>query len=316
MLERVKQKVLNSKFVTRSLRLSKIIVLPGFDKLPIYFVAKFFITGIQKGLLATKASSMAFKFFMALFPTIIFLFSLIPYIPIPNFKTELLDILEDILPRSGYEFVQDSLVSLVTDPDGSLLSFGFLFALYLATNGIDSMLVAFEDSYNTTFKRNMFRQKLTSISLLFILTFLIVLTISALIISEYVVDYILEDNSFAAISLSIGKWIIMGALCFFGISFIYYLGGNRKTKWKFFSAGSTLATFLVVIVSLGFGFYVDNFANYNKIYGSIGTVIVIMLWIYFNSFVLLIGFELNASIQQAGSIEKAEEKIDKEVIIN
>ena len=316
MLERIKQKILDSKFVTRSLRLSKIIVLPGFDKLPIYYVAKFFITGLQKGLLATKASSMAFKFFMALFPTLIFLFSLIPYIPIPNFRTELLDVLEDVLPRSGYEFVQDSVISLVTDPDGSLLSFGFIFAIYLATNGIDSMLGAFEDSYNTTFKRGIVRQKLTSISLLFILTFLLVITISALIVAEYLVDYILADGGFAAISLSIGKWIIMGGLCFFGISSIYYLGGNRKSKWRFFSAGSTLATFLVVAVSVGFGFYVDNFANYNKIYGSIGTIIVVMLWIYFNSLVLLIGFELNASIQQAGSIEQVEKKIEKEVVLS
>ena len=314
MLEKIKHKVLNSNLVVRSIRLSKIIVLPGFDKLPIYYVAKFFIVGIQKGLIATKASSMAFKFFLALFPTLIFLLTLIPYIPIPDFRLELLSILEDLLPRSGYEFAQESIINIVTDPDGSLLSFGFLFAIFLATNGIDGMLAAFEESYNTTFKRNPFRQKLVSISLLFILTMLLVISIAALIIAEYTVSFVLEDGSFASFALSIGKWVIMGALCFFGISFIYYLGGNRKTKWRFFSAGSTLATFLVLLVSIGFGFYVDNFANYNKIYGSIGTIIVIMLWIYFNSFVLLIGFELNASIQQAGSIENVEEEIEKERI--
>lgn len=315
MLDVLKLKIKNSALVISIVEWSKTFVLPGFDKLPIFYVAKFFVVGIQKGLIATKASSMAFKFFLALFPTVIFLFSLIPYIPIPNFRTELLSILEEVLPRSGYEFVQDSVINLVTDPDGSLLSFGFLFAIYLATNGIDSMLHAFEDSYNTSFKRGILNQKMISISLLFILSFLLVITIGALITSEYLVNFILSDGSIASMLISVGKWIIIAALCFFGISFIYYLGGNRKTKWRFFSAGSTLATFLVLIVSIGFGFYVDNFANYNKIYGSIGTIIVIMLWIYFNSFVLLVGFELNASIQQAGSIEEVEEKIEEEKVL-
>jgi membrane protein len=104
----------------------------------------------------------------------------------------------------------------------------------------------------------------------------------------------------------------MAALCFFAISFIYYLGGDRTLKWRFFSAGSTLATLMVLIVSFGFGYYVDNFANYNKVYGSIGTIIVVMLWIYFNSIVLLLGFELNASIQQAGSIENVKKEIEEE----
>ncbi len=308
----VLDKILRSGPVKKLLQLSKKIILPGFDKLPIYFVAKFFIKGIQEGLLSTKASSMAYKFFLALFPTIIFLLTLIPHIPIENFQTELLLILEDLLPASGYEFAEDSIISLVTKADDGLLSFGFLFAIFLATNGIDGMLEAFKDSYNIQMKRNFFQQKALSISLLFILTFLLVLAISSIIISEFLVGYILEKGSLASILLLSGKWIIMALLCFFAISFIYFLGGDRRQKWRFFSAGSTLATLMVLLVSFGFGYYVDNFANYNKIYGSIGTIIVVMLWIYFNSFVLLIGFELNASIQHAGSIKALEDKIDNE----
>ena len=148
--------------------------------------------------------------------------------------------------------------------------------------------------------------------LLFILTLLIIIAIGAILFSVYLVNFVLEKGSTASILLLAGKWIIMAAICFFAISFIYYIGGNRKLKWRFFSAGSTLATLLVLLVSFGFGYYVDNFANYDKIYGSIGTIIVIMLWIYFNSFVLLVGFELNASIQQAGSIQALEDEIEKE----
>lgn len=315
MIDRLKQKFLGLHVVRKTIRISKILILPGFDKLPIYYVAIFFIKGIKKGLLDTKASSMAFRFFMALFPTLIFLLTLLPYIPIPNFKTELLKLLEDLLPDSGYLFVEETVVTLVSDADGGLLSFGFLFAIFLATNGIDSMLLAFEDSINTSHNRNFFHKKLLSVELLFILTILIIVAIAAILFSVYLINFVLEEGGIASILLLAGKWIIMAALCFFAISFIYYIGGNRKLKWRFFSAGSTLATLMVLLVSFGFGYYVDNFANYNKIYGSIGTIIVIMLWIYFNSYVLLVGFELNASIQQAGSIKALEDKIEEEVSI-
>lgn len=311
MFERIKQKVLHSQFVQTSLRLSKEIVLPGFDKLPIYYVATFFLKGLQKGLIPTKASSMAFKFFMALFPTIIFLLTLIPHIPIDNFEEELLGILKNLLPESGYQFTEETIVSLVTNSQDGLLSFGFLFAIYLATNGIDGMLLAFKDSYNTKIKRNAIQQRGLSISLLFILTFLVILAIALILFTEYMVGYILDPGSITSILLLVGKWIIMAALCFFAISFIYYLGGDRTLKWRFFSAGSTLATLMVLLVSYGFGYYVDHFADYNKVYGSIGTIIVVMLWIYFNSIVLLLGFELNASIQQAGSIEEVEKVIER-----
>lgn len=312
MIDQLKRRILTSHFVRKTIRISKIVVLPGFDKLPIYYVAKFFIKGIKEGLLDTKASSMAFRFFMALFPTLIFLLTLLPYIPIPNFKTELLKLLEDLLPESGYLFLEETVIKLVSETDGGLLSFGFLFAIFLATNGIDSMLLAFEDSINTTHNRNFFHKKLLSVEILFILTILIIIAIAAILFSVYLVNFVLEKGSIASILLIVGKWIIMAVLGFFAISFIYYIGGNRKLKWRFFSAGSTLATLMVLLVSFGFGYYVDNFANYDKIYGSIGTIIVIMLWIYFNSYVLLVGFELNASIQQAGSVKALEDTLEQE----
>lgn len=308
--EGILNKIWNSKVVQKVIAISKKIVLPGFDKLPVYYVAMFFFKGLKEGALELKASSLAFKYFLAIFPTIIFLLTLIPFIPIENFKVELLNILDNLLPEQGYQFLNESLINLITNADGGLLSFGFIFALYLATSGFDGMQNAFMESYNTNFKRSIIRTRLISVLMLFILTTLLVIAIASILISEYMINFILEEGSTASVILVFGKWLIIMALCFFCISVLYYLGGNRKMKWRFFSAGSSLATFLVIVVSLGFGFYVDNFANYNKIYGSIGTIIILMLWIYFNSFILLIGFELNASIQQAGSIENLEEEID------
>jgi membrane protein len=95
------------------------------------------------------------------------------------------------------------------------------------------------------------------------------------------------------------KWLVIAALLFFTISFIYYYGPAKKRKWRFISAGSTLATCLSILTSIGFSYFVNNFGQYNKLYGSMGTLIVVLLWIYFNSLILLIGFELNASINKA-----------------
>lgn len=312
MLKKLKSKIIESPFVKGIVKWSKKFVFPGFDGLPVYYVAVFFINGIKKGKIETKASSLAFKFFLALFPTIIFLVTLIPLIPIENFQLELLTILNDLLPTEAYKFAESTLIEIFTTKNEGLLSFGFLFALYLATNGLDGMLTAFKNSYHSNFKRNAIRQQLLAVFLLFILTILVVIAIAAIVISEYLTKFIFESGDFSSILLVVGKWVIITLLCFFGISTLYYYGGKRGEKWKFFSAGSTLGTVLVLLVSLLFGFYVDNFANYNKFYGSIGALIIVMVWIYINSFVLLIGFELNASIRQAGSLEEVEEEIEVE----
>jgi len=296
------------------LRLSKRIILPGFDGLPIFDVIRFFITGLQKSSLTTRASSLAFRFFLALFPSIIFLFSLIPYIPIDNFKLQLFKIIQDLLPGNAYDMASSTIEDLVNNKHEGLLSFGFLFALYLASDGINSMISAFNESYHSTKEGSFIKQRLTSFLLLAILTILMVLAIglivfSAVIIKELIAQGILHDG-FSIHLLTAGKFIILLGLFLLGISSIYYFGGIRTNKFRFISAGSTLATLLTILLAYGFAFYVNNFSNYNKIYGSIGTLIVIMLWLYFNSLVLLIGFELNASISHAKKVrvnEKAED---------
>ena len=312
MIKKWKSKLARSSWIQSIVNWSKNFVLPGFDGLPIYYVATFFVNGLRNGNIGTKASSIAFKFFLALFPTIIFLVTLIPIIPIENFQLQLLTILNDLLPTKAYQFAEATLIEIFTTKKEGLLSFGFLFALYLATNGLDGMLTAFKDSYHSHFKRNAIRQQLLAAFLLFILTILVIVAIAAIVVSEYLTKFIFEPGDFSSMLLIAGKWFIIILLCFFGISTLYYYGGKRGEKWRFFSAGSTLGTILVLLVSLIFGFYVDNFANYNKFYGSIGAMIIVMIWIYINSFVLLIGFELNASIRQAGTLDEVEKKIEKE----
>lgn len=303
MLEKIKRKILGTAAIRFLLLFSKKLTIPGFEGMPLFDVSSFFIKGIQNGSLTTRASSLAFKFFLAIFPSIIFLITLIPYIPIANFQDQLLILLKDILPKNAYEATRETFVDLVKHQRGDLLSFGFLFALYLSTDGIHAMIKAFNKSNQSIETRNVWKIRGISLLLVFILTFLILIAIALIVFSgvalEYLVSKHLLVDSLTIYILLIGKWLVILGLFFCAFSFLYYLGPDQKLKWKFISAGSTFATVMSIAASLGFSFYVNQFGNYNKLYGSIGTLIVIMLWIYFNSIIILLGFELNASIHSA-----------------
>lgn len=295
-------KIIASSFIQNPINLSKRIIIPGFDGMPLFDVIVFLIKGLQQSSLTTRASSLAFRFFLALFPAVIFLLSLLPYIPIQDFYHELLLILEELLPEEAYKTSVETIDDLFNKKHNTLLSFGFLFALYLASDGVNAMLLAFQESYHIK-KLSFIKQRLTSLILLFILIILMILAVGLIVFSEIAFSYLISNgiltDGISIILLNIGKFIIILALFLFGISSIYYIGSFGNKKFRFISAGSTLATLLTILLSSGFAFYVNNFATYNKVYGSIGTLMVIMLWLYFNSLVLLIGFELNASISHA-----------------
>jgi membrane protein len=284
-------------------RVSHKIVLPGFDGMPLYDVANFFIKGIYQGYITTRASAVSFSFFLAIFPFLIFLFTIIPFIPIENFQTTLLMLIHDFMPKSAYETVRDTLEDIVTRPRGDLLSLGFIFALYFSTNGINSMMEAFNNTYHTIETRSWFRQRMIATLLILILSFLLIIAIGLMtlgptLLALFIPQKILE-STFYSIFIYLGTWLIIIMTLFLGISFIYYLAPARRRDFRFISAGSTLATLLIIITTMGFNFYVDNFSKYNILYGSIGTLIAVLLWIYFNFLSLLVGFELNASIYNA-----------------
>ena len=285
--------------VTLLIKASKKIVLPGFQGLHLYDVAIFFIQGLNEGALTMRASAVSFSFFLAIFPSIIFLFTLIPYIPIANFQEQLLGLMKSFMPHNAYEATQETITDIITNQRGGLLSIGFFSALYFSTNGFNALITAFNNTYHVVESRTPFQQRMISILLVIIFTFLITIAIALIIVSEIILNKLFHKGEFVFYLIQIGRWIIVSALFYCLISFTYYLGPSRKTRWSFASAGSMLATILSIIMSVGFAYYVNNFGTYNKLYGSIGTLLVILLWIYFDSLVLLIGFDLNASIHQA-----------------
>lgn len=288
------------------IQLSKRLKLPGFEGLPLFDVGSFFIHRLRNGDLQTRARSLAFSFFLALFPTIIFIFTLIPYIPIPSFPEQLLLLLKDFLPANTFESARETIEDILLHQRGGLLSFGFFFALYVSADGIFVLMTWFNLSYHGEEQRTAWKKKLMAIGLTLTLALFVFLAIGLILSFEFVYDYLQEKKIFVSfmqlLLLSIGKWIILLSLCFSAISLLFYFGPSEKDKLKFISAGSSLATLLIILTSLGFNYFLTNFGQYNKVYGSIGTLIVILIWLYINSFVLLIGYELNVSIKKTKKI--------------
>ena len=272
---------------------------PGFEGVSLFETGRFFYHGINRGGLPTRASAMAFSFFCAIFPSIIFLFTLIPYIPIHNFQLQLLLLIKNILPPSSFAAAEETLVDIVTKQNGKLLSVGFLTALYFSTNGFNSMITAFNTSYHVLESRKPLQQRLVSILLTLIFAVLLTLAIGLIVGSDYITKLIIPKSHWAFYLVKSTHWIVLIGLLFSVISFCFYLGPASKVGWKFVSAGSTLATVLCIITSVTFGYYVGHFGKYNKVYGSIGTLLILLMWIYLNCLVLLIGFEFNAGIHSA-----------------
>jgi membrane protein len=248
---------------------------------------------------------------MALLPASIFIFTLIPFIPIPNFQQELIRLFENILPSNAFHFLETTIIDIVTHKSGGLLLFMFVATVIFSTNGIHAVIHAFVVSAHSFKTRSWVNQRKISVALLLIIVFMIATAGFFVIFGKLAVNRLVElhiiKRHLVYYLLIFLKWILVILLLFLAISFLYYFAPAKKTGFRFFSPGSTLATFLFILTSLGFSAYVNNFGQYNKLYGSIGTFMVILLWLYLNSIVILIGFELNVSILAA--LAEDEEKI-------
>ncbi len=284
---------------------AKKITFPFFDGIPLYDVALFFWKGIVDGAITTRASAIAFNFILAVFPTIIFLFTLIPYIPIDNFQVQLMALIQSVLPDNAYLVVRSTIQDIVTQPRGSLLSFGFLAAFIFSTNGLVSIIVAFNGTIHAIETRNIVSLYLTAFGLSLILTTLTTLSVALITGSQRALDFLMARqfirDDYIYYLLIGGKWLVILLLFFFAFAFLFYYAPARKMKFRFISAGGTLATLFSIVISVGFSYYINNFGRYNTLYGSIGTLVVVMLWFYFMALILLMGFELNVSIWSAQS---------------
>ena len=294
------------------------IVIPGFGGFSLYYIGNFFITGLSKGSFTIRAKSVTYSLFSAIFPLLIFGFSLIPFIPIDGFQDTLIEVINETMPPAIYEVFFDTISDTILNPSGTLLSFGIITSLFFASNGILAIIEAFNASFHNVDRRNLISKRLISIAMVLILCTLIFAAMSVIIGGSKYIDHlathhsIIADNKLWYVGLHITKWLLIILLYFMAISFLYYLAPSKKSRYKFISPGAILATIVQILCSSGFSFYLNNFANYNKIYGSIGTIIIVLMLLYLTSISLILGFELNLSIISGKQNDVEEKQMEKD----
>lgn len=269
----------------------------------IYDIGRIFIQQLLKDNISERAGSMAFSFVIALFPLLLFLLNLIPYIQnfLPYVTTQnTLLFIEEILPGEIYHQMENTITDIVSKPRQTLLSFGFFFALFASTQGVISMMNSFNSVYQTKESRGFFRSRAIAVLIVFVLVLTLLAASTIMVLGSIALDrvseYQLFNSDFLLFLFGSLKFLILLSMFYFASAFIFRIAPAVHDRWHFFSIGSHISGLLITFAFYGFTFYLNNFASYNKLYGSIGTLIALMLWLYITSLIILISFEMNVTL--------------------
>ncbi|TRZ43636.1 YihY/virulence factor BrkB family protein [Robertkochia solimangrovi] len=276
--------------------------LPGFEGLSIYDLLEMYFVGIVRGALTYRASAISFSFFMAIFPFLLFLLNLIPYVPIDGFQTDFLNFVDSLLPPKTVEFFDGIISDIIGNRRASLLSSVFFLSILLMANGINAVFGGFETSYHVRITRNVVKQYFVSLGVALLLALLFLFAVIVYVYLQFltqfagtpVVEGVERDN---LVGVRIGKFFFFVMISYVTTAVLYYFGTKEGKESRFFSPGALLTTILIILNTYLFGIYIENFSQYNEIYGSIGALLILMLYIWLNSSILLLGFELNASLR-------------------
>lgn len=299
MSEEIEQKLNKIPVIKQLVAFGKTIKLKSFEGLSLYDILELYVIGIFKGAFSYRASAVAFSFFMALFPFALFILNLIPFIPIENFQQDFLQFVEEGVPPNTYDAIAVIISDIMNHSHQGLLSSGFILSILLMTNGVNAVLGGFEMSAHITITRGFFKQYFIALALSLALSLLLIVTVAAIVIAEIMIQKINIQGYVADVSvIEWSRFCFIILMILITTSVLYKFGAKETYKISFISYGAVFTTILVLISSYIFGVYVEKFARYNELYGSIGTLLVLMFYIWINCMVLLLGFELNATISK------------------
>ncbi len=289
------------------IRFLKKIRFKQYDNVNLYQVLRIFIDKVVNDDILHHGYAVAYNFTLAIFPAVIFLFTLIPFVHnfIPEVDNEkILEFIGEVMPSSMFEQVESTIFDILSNTRGGLLTFGAVFALYLAANGVQTLMQAFNSCYKTVEKRGYIKTRLIAIGLTLMLAFSLIFAILLLVVGSVIIEVVnniewLDIDQYTVFLLLILRFVVMFIVYYLAVSFIYYFGPSVHYNWRFFSFGSMLSTLLGLAASYGFSYYITSFGTYNKLYGSIGVLIALMIWQLILTVILLIGYELNASFHMA-----------------
>jgi membrane protein len=294
-------------YIGTFIRKSKTMTLPGLQKVPLYDVMRFFLQSLSKGVVFQRAAAITYRVFVAVIPMIISLFSAIAFFG-EEFRNTLIEMLQSIVPNYVWPAVSGMITDVVMRQNGTLSSFMLIIGIYFTIVCINGILAAMDSSYFTEERRNFLRQILLSAGVM-LLTFIIIVFVSAFFIiasfaADYVYTHFVNNPSLYAFAVHFLKWVLVYAAIYFLISIFYYLAPTKRGNYRFFSAGSSTCTILLVLLLWILNIYFSNFSNYNLIYGSLGAIFAILLWINWSASIFLICYDLNVSIAKAKSENK------------
>lgn len=301
MFKRLKERILSSRLVKSVTQWTKEHSLPGFEGIPIYNVGAFVRREVKREGIIIRANAMAFSFYIALFPSLVVLIALVPYLPIDDFVDTVNESVLQLLPDEAARYVIDLVEDFTNSSQTGALSIGVLLTFWFASNGMISMLRGFEKNYQISYDpRSGLKRRLVALQLTVILGLTFLTSMALVVFGRLLLDFITQWVDITAHryhAILIIRWLATFLLFYAGIGFVYRYGPSMKARIKFISPGTTFATISAILTSIAFSYYINEFGRYNDLYGPIGALIVLMIWMQINSAIILIGYELNAAIQ-------------------
>ncbi len=296
----IEDKLLKIPVVRQLVIFGKSIKLPWLKGLSLYDLLELYIIGIVEGAVSYRATAIAFSFFMALFPFALFILNLIPFIPIKGFQDDFMAFVQQSVPPTTFDAISKIINDILHNSHSGLLSTGFFMAIFLMANGVNAILGGFENSHHVTLKRKYFRQYFISLGLSILLSLILIITVAAIVIFEVLIQETkIQDVLSSRIPLiEMERYVFVVAMILITTSILFKFGTKQENKRSFISIGAVFTTILIVLSSYFFGIWVVRFSKYNQLYGSIGTLLIVIFYIWINSMILLLGFELNATISR------------------
>lgn len=295
-------RILELPVVKQLIQFLKQLQLPGFQGFSVFDLLEMYAIGLFKGALATRAGSISFSFFMALFPFLLFILNLIAFIPIDNFDAVLFNFIELLLPQESQTFFTDIFNDIRQKQRTGLLSSVFFLSIFLTANGVSSIFSSFEESYHVALSRSFIRQYLYSMMVGILLAVLLLVGVLGLVFFEIFIFSNLDELIPSEVNwIRLGQLFLYTILIYISVAILYYFGTIEGKKTRFFSPGALMTCLLILLTTYLFGIYIENFSQYNQLYGSIGALLIFLFYIWLNSSVLLLGFELNATLNRLKS---------------
>lgn len=279
------------------------LVLPGFQGVPLFDVILFFAKGLKQGVINQRAAALSYHIFLSLFPLLLAGFTFLPFLRLEHYTPMILETLDKFLPETTQGFIQETITDLLSKKHKGLMSIGFISAFWVASSGFNSLLLTFNQSFHTNKKIKFLKRRIIALLMVLGIFIAVIISFTLIIFSRKLMFYLIFNDTistfFQLYVFKIVKWTIIIFLIYVALATIYYVTPANHKGYRFFSAGATLATVMFVLMSNAFNWYIIHFSRYNALYGSIGAIIIFLLWIYLNAYVLILGFELNASIFEA-----------------